>query len=139
VTPRLPFAKTRPLRFAASLAAFLAVALLALAGVKSTVMQAQAAAPWDMASICQAQMPGMGDMAMGHTAMAGGQAHKSAPATCAFCDAAAHVPLQSVAAPIPAPIAVAWIAPTPVADHAPRGPPRLTPKARGPPAFLQTV
>jgi hypothetical protein len=131
VTPRQPFAKIWPPHFAASLAAFLAVGLLVFAGVKSTVMQAQAAAPSTVAVACP-DMPGM-------VMPAKADPHKSAAATCSFCIAAANVALQSVAEPIPAPIAVAWIAPPPVADHSARGPPSFQPKARGPPAPLQTV
>ncbi|MGZ6048862.1 MAG: DUF2946 family protein [Phenylobacterium sp.] len=115
------------------MAAFFAVALLTLAGVKSTVMQAQELAPSVMPADCPMQMAGMKGMA------GGDQAHKSTAATCAFCFAAANAPLQSVAEPIEAPVSVAWAAPPPVSDHSPRGPPLVRPKARGPPISLQTV
>jgi hypothetical protein len=136
VTSRQPLARTRPLDLAARMAAFFAVALLTLAGVKATVMQAQAdsAPPMTVAMACP-DMPGMGDMAKGN----GDAGHKTTAATCPFCIAAAHVPLQSLAEPIPAPACVAWIAPPLVSDHSPRGPPRVQPKARGPPASLQIV
>jgi hypothetical protein len=113
-------------------AAFFAVALLTLAGVKSTVMQAQDLAPKSVAMAMPADCPmQMADMK--------GPAHKSSPATCAFCVAAAHVALQSLAEPLAAPVSVAWIAPPPVRDHSARGPPLVRPKARGPPEILQTV
>lgn len=131
MSSRRSFAKTWPLLVAARFAALLAVGLLVFAGVKSTVMQAQAAAPSTVAAACP-DMPGM-------VMPAKADPHKSAPATCSFCIAATSVALQSVAEPIPAPIAVAWIAPPPVADHSARGPPLVQPKARGPPVPVQTV
>jgi hypothetical protein len=122
---------TRPLHLAARVAAFFAVALLTLAGVKSTVMQAQDAAPKAVAMAMPADCP----MRMADTA----PAHKSTPAACAFCVAATNVSLHAVAEPVPTPVSVAWIAPPPVSDHSPRGPPLVRPKARGPPISLQTV
>jgi len=139
VTPRQPFATTRPLQLAARMAAFFAVALLTLAGVKSTVMQAQGAAPQAGAATTLVACPDMPGMVMTVPAKDAGAAHKTTPATCAFCVAAANVALQSLAEPIPAPIAVAWIAPPPVSDHSARGPPLVRPKARGPPTSLLTV
>lgn len=122
------------------MAAFFAVALLTLAGVKSTVMQAQAAAPPAAAAATTlVACPDMPGMVMTVPAKDAGGAHKTTPATCAFCVAAANVALQALAEPIPAPTSVAWIAPPPVADHSARGPPLVRPKARGPPASLQTV
>ena len=119
------------------MAAFFAVALLTLAGVKSTVMQALDAAPPVAATVAAPcpDMPGMVMSAPGKD----NAAHKTAPATCAFCVAAAHVALHSLAEPIPTPTSVAWIAPPPVSDHSARGPPLVRPKARGPPTSLQTV
>jgi hypothetical protein len=142
VTPRQAFFGKQPLHLAARVAAFLAVALLGVAGVKSTVMQALDVAPAKVASACPMGMPDMPGMDM--SAPAGkadksGAAQKSSPATCPFCVAAAHVSLQSLAEPIPAPVSVAWIAPPPVSDHSPRGPPLVQPKARGPPIVLQSV
>jgi hypothetical protein len=118
------------------MAAFFAVALLTLAGVKATVMQAVAdgAPPAATATAC----PDMPGMVMADTAK-GGAAKTTAPATCPFCIAAAHVALQSLAEPIPTPTSVAWIAPPPVSDHSARGPPLVRPKARGPPTSPQTV
>ncbi|WP_324358072.1 DUF2946 family protein [Phenylobacterium sp.] len=126
------------------MAAFFAVALLTFAGVKSTVMQAvadgTAPASAPMAMPCP-DMPGMDMSAMpGMGAKPGDAAKKAAAAAnCPFCVAAAHVALQSLAAPIPTPTSVAWIAPPPVSDHSARGPPLVRPKARGPPAPYQTV
>ena len=138
VTPRPPFAGKRPLDLAARMAAFFAVALLTLAGVKSTVMQALDTAPAQAATTVVA-CPDMPGMVITVPAKGADTGHKSTAATCPFCVAAAHVPLQSVAEPIPSPTCVAWIAPPPVADHSARGPPLVQPKARGPPQVLQTV
>jgi hypothetical protein len=54
---------------------------------------------------------------------------------CAFCQAAAHAPLISVAAPLVLPSAVAYLPPLPA--ETPRAPGlwRDQPKARGPPLF----
>ena len=120
------------------MAAFFAVALLTLAGVKSTVMQAQADSAPPMAAPMATPCPDMPGMVMADMAKGGG-AHKTAPATCPFCVAAAHVALQSLAEPVPTPTCVAWVAPPPVSDHSARGPPLVQPKARGPPPPFQTV
>ncbi len=120
------------------MAAFFAVALLTFAGVKSTVMQAVADGAPPIATAVTMPCPDMPGMVMS-VPTKGGDAHKAAPATCPFCVAAAHVALQSLAAPIPTPTSVAWIAPPTVADHSARGPPLVQPKARGPPISLQTV
>jgi hypothetical protein len=142
VTPRQAFFGKPPLSLAARLAAFLAVGLLAIAGVKSTVMQALDAAPVKVATACpmgMADMPGMDMSGASDKADKSGAAQKSGAATCPFCVAAANVSPQSLAEPIPAPVSVAWIAPPPVADHSPRGPPLVQPKARGPPSVLRNV
>ena len=142
MTPRQAFVGKQPLSFAARLAAFLAVGLLAFAGVKSTVMQALDAAPAKVATACpmgMSDMPGMEMSGASGKADKSGGAPASSMANCPFCIASAHVALQTVAEPIPAPISVAWIAPPPVSDHGPRGPPLVQPKARGPPILLQTV
>lgn len=133
------FARKSPLDLAARMAAFFAVALLTLAGVKSTVMQALDAGAPPVAATTVVACPDMPGMVMTAPAKGSDTAHKTAPATCAFCVAAAHVPLQALAEPIPAPSCVAWIAPPPVSDHSARGPPLVQPKARGPPSVLQTV
>jgi hypothetical protein len=120
------------------MAAFFAVALLTFAGVKSTAMQALDAAAVPTTVSCP-DMPGMVMTVPAPITKGGDGAHKTTAATCAFCVAAAHAPLHTVTEPLRAPIAVAWIAPPPVSDHSPRGPPLVQPKARGPPASLQTV
>ncbi len=146
MTPRNAFARpgvgTRPLNFAARLAAFLAVGLLTFAGVKSTVMQALDSAPAKMASACpmgMPDMPGMDMSAPSGKADKSGGGQTSGAETCPFCVAAAHVALQAVAEPIPAPVSVAWVAPPPISDRSARGPPLVQPRARGPPIVLQTV
>lgn len=121
------------------MAAFFAVALLTLAGVKSTVMQAVADGTAPASAPMAMPCPDMPGMDMASMTKAGDAAKKTAPATCPFCIAAAHVALQSLAEPIPTPTSVAWIAPPPVSDHSARGPPLVRPKARGPPTSLQTV
>jgi Protein of unknown function (DUF2946) len=139
VTPRQAFFGKPPLNLAARLVAFLAVGLLAVAGVKSTVMQALDAAPAKVATACPMGMPGMDMSDASAKADRSGSAQKSSPATCPFCVAAANVSLQSLAEPIPAPVSVAWTAPPPVSDHSPRGPPLVRPRARGPPNVLRNV
>jgi hypothetical protein len=110
-------------RIPASAAALLAVALLAFAVIRSTVMQAQAATPWGMAPICSVENAG------GHD----DYPRKAPLASCRFCTAAAHVPLPPVAKPFPTPVCVLWR--TAVAAPAPLlrqlGAP--LPRARGPP------
>lgn len=137
-----PFAGKPPLHLAARFAAFLAVGLLAIAGVKSTVMQALAAAPAKVATACPMGMPDMPGMDMSSAPDKSGKsggAPASSMANCPFCIASAHVALQTLAEPIPAPVSVAWIAPPPVADHSARGPPLVQPRARGPPSLLENV
>ena len=118
-------------------AAFLAVALLAFAGVKSTVMQAQMAQAQAQAQgLCG---PGFGQMA----AMDMGTAHHdpsqaAAHRACAFCSAAAHAPLLSLAATFRVPAAVAFSLAVITASLGPRGPPSFRPTATGPPTFLTT-
>ncbi len=116
-------------------AAFLAVALLAFAGVKSTVMQAQMAQA-QAQGLCG---PGFGQMA----AMDMGAAHHdpvqaAAHRACAFCSAAAHAPLLSLAATFRVPAAVAFSPAVITASLGPRGPPSFRPTATGPPTFLTT-
>ena len=110
----------RPLTHAAAL---LAVALLALATVRSTVMQAEAATPWGMAPICSAEGAGSHDA----------DPRKAALASCSFCMAAAHIPLQTVVVPIAMPVCVRWTPARPAPPAPSRQPPAPLPRARGPP------
>lgn len=110
-------------------AALLAVALFVMAGVRSQVMQVAMAAP---VSVCGMAMAGMDAPA----SPAPGKAHK----TCEFCAASAHAPLQADAPRSLPPVSVASIPPYATqAGLGPRGPPAVTPKARGPPALLLTA
>ena len=110
-------------------AAFLAVALLALAGVRSTVMQAAEAAPAGQTCL---DMPGM---AHGEGRAADHKAHKA----CEFCVAASVAPLQSAAPALPLPHAVTWRPAVARGTLGPRGPPAFQPRARGPPSPLLTA
>ena len=113
--------------------ALLAVTLLAWAGVRSTVMQAQMTAG-ACGSTAAASMAGM------RMADAPARAGKSAPAKaapCEYCAAAAHAPTQTAAVRFDPPITTATFARYEMpASLGPRGPPRQPPKARGPPAPL---
>lgn len=115
--------KGRVLRTLTHAAALLAVALLAWAAVRSTVMQAEAATPWGMAPICSA-----GD-AGGHDA----DPRQAALAACSFCMAAAHVPLQAAVHPVPTPVCIRWVPARVRAIVFPRQPQAPRPRARGPP------
>ena len=116
---------TRPAsRLRTVFAAFLALALLGFAQVRSTTMQAAELAGVDC-GMSAAAMAGMG----GDHATPGKAQH----AACPYCAAAAHAPVSALAPTLPAPTVVAW---TPEAAAAPppaRGPPALQPRARGPP------
>jgi hypothetical protein len=112
-------------------AAFLAVALLAFAGVRSTVMQAEmAAAPQALCGERAADsMPGM---ATEHApADLAGKAHMKAQ--CDFCAAAHHAPLLASAAPLFVPAAARFTPAPGPASLGPRGPPAFDARARAPP------
>ena len=104
------------------MAALLAVALLAFAAVRSVVMQAEAATPWGATEICDI-----------HRTAGGGDPHQAPPAPCAFCVAAAHSPVQCLAAPLHPPSWVRWTPPTTTDPAAAASPIPPTPRARGPP------
>ena len=115
---------------AAMTAAFLAVALLSFATIKSVVMQAADASPFASAHC----MAGMAMDGGGKTSPA-----KSAASACAFCSVAAHAALVSVAEPIACPVSMVWRPrPLPRASGI-RGPPEHVPSARGPPLSPETV
>lgn len=104
------------------LAALVAVALLTLAGVRATVMQAGetlGAMPMCVAGAAH-------DTRSDPTP---GKAH----AACEFCAAAAHAPVSADAPTLSAPVAVAWFATPPVFALGPRGPPAFRARARAPP------
>ncbi len=109
------------------MAALLAVALLCLASVKSTVMRAADAALGGM-PMCSASMGGK-------TSSQADKAHK----TCEFCAAAAHAPLSCDAEILPALTAIAWAPYRVQTATGPRGPPAFRPTARGPPAPDLTI
>ena len=131
---------TRPTARSAfsTVAAFLAVALLAFAGVKSTVMQAQMAQAESLA-LCGpgSTMAGM-DMGADESGAKSDPARSAAHKACDFCSAAAHAPTLSFAAVFHAPTAVAFHPAAVVASLGPRGPPSFRPTATGPPGFLTT-
>ncbi len=108
------------------MAALLAVALLCVASVKSTVMQAQAGALSGV-PMCSA----MG----GKTSGQADKAHKA----CEFCAAAAHAPLSCDTTIPPAPAAVAWAPYRVQTATGPRGPPAFRASARGPPLPSLTI
>jgi hypothetical protein len=109
------------------MAALLAVALLCVASVKSTVMQATDGA--------------MGGVPMCSAAIGGktsGQADKAHKA-CEFCAAAAHAPLSCDAPTLPALTAIAWAPYRVQTAQGPRGPPAFRASARGPPLPTLTI
>lgn len=113
-------------------AAFVAVALLTLAGVRAQVMQAAELSP---APVCAMGMPGM-VMGDAPAAPAPGKAHK----VCEFCVAAAHAPLPAEAARPVAPVTTVTLAAYAAwRTLGPRGPPAVPPKARGPPNPILTA
>ena len=122
---------------AARAAAILAVVLLTFASIQSVVMQAAEAAAPAMPANCPMGMAGM-DMSMPGMDMThegGAPAEKGGGAkVCAFCSAAAHAALLTLAAPLPVSIAVAWLTYAPTATRGVADPPPFLPKARGPPA-----
>lgn len=127
-------------------AAFLAVALLVFAGVKSTVMQAQMAGGAALADcgMTQAEMARMGGaMQVDPFAPAPAKAPAPKPAkageVCGFCADAAHAPLTAYAEPLRPPLAVAFVVPPARAPVGARAPPIVPPKARGPPTGLLTA
>jgi hypothetical protein len=102
------------------MAALLAVVLLCVASVKSTVMRAEAGALGGVpiCSIMGAKTSGPAD-----------KAHKA----CEFCAAAAHAPVSCDTTILPTPTAVAWAPYRIRTATGPRGPPAFRPTARGPP------
>ena len=131
-------------------AAFMAVALLAFAGVKSTVMQvamAAAANPADC-GMSPAEMAAMGGAMQADPFTASPpKAPAPTPAAkpvktgevCGFCVDAAHAPLVAQAEPLRPPSAVAFIVPPARPPLGARAPPAFAPKARGPPQALLTA
>ncbi len=114
----------------ASWLAMLAVVLLAWAGVRSTVMQAQMVEP---GASC-ADMPGMRS---GVAPARPGKSAPARPARCEYCAAAAHAPLGTAIVRLDPPVATAVFARYEApASLGPRGPPHRSPTARGPPALL---
>ncbi len=108
------------------MAALLAVALLCVASVKSTVMQAADGA---MGGVPMCSVVG------GKTSGQADKAHK----TCEFCAAAAHAPLSCAATILPALTAIAWAPYRVQTATGPRGPPAFRPTARGPPLPSLTI
>jgi hypothetical protein len=76
-------------------------------------------------------MAGMAAMPMGrHHAPKGGAQGRLA---CPYCAAAAHVPIIGSTPTVRPSLSVAYAAFCVLADHGPRGPPTIQPRARGPP------
>lgn len=106
-------------------AAFLAVALLSLATIRSNVMQAG-----EIAGAPTCGMAGMVGASPSHHP-ASGKAH----AACAFCAVAGHLPVCGSATALAPPSVVAWTAWRPRSSLGARGPPAFQPRARGPPSL----
>jgi len=109
------------------IAALLAVALLCVASVKSTVMQATDGAMGGV-PMCSFSMGGK-------TSGQPDKAHK----VCEFCAAAAHAPLSCDTTILLAPAAIAWAPYRVQTATGPRGPPAFRPTARGPPRPNLTI
>jgi hypothetical protein len=108
------------------IAALLAVALLCVASVKSTVMQAEAGALSGV-PMCSA--------VSGKTSGQADKAHRP----CEFCAAAAHAPLSCDTTVLPVPTAIAWAPYRVITATGPRGPPAFRASARGPPLPSLTI
>ena len=105
-------------------AALLAVALLAFAGARSVVMQAEANTVFGSAPICAAGPAGSNP-----------DPRQAVQAACAFCAAAAEVPLQGLVQPLRTPSWTRWT-PSPSAPPGAAPPPAPPmPRARGPPVL----
>ena len=130
-------------------AALLALLLLTYASAVSSVMQAQmafagAGAPGGV------QRPGDAMAGMAMAAMATGRAAAAGPspsrakaghgrqAACPFCAAVAHAPILGSVTPLRVAAAFSFAAFQLVASHGPRGPPAISPHARGPPPAVLT-
>jgi len=124
--------KRGPIFRSAYAAAFLAVALLSVAFIQSTVMQTTGAMPGMTMAICTSH--GAATVGAEH-GVPKGQSQQ----TCPYCAAAAHAPLCASTDPIPASVAVAWSAYTALTPLGPRGPPARAPNARGPPPTDLTI
>lgn len=111
----------------AHVTAMLAVALLAFASVKSSVMQAEMALPWANAPMC-GEMPG-------HARSGDPHEHHKALEFCAACAAAAHAPIVAHPVLLRTPISVAWRVAPPGEHATPRDLRLERPNARGPPAL----
>ncbi len=124
---------------AAFAAALLALLLLAVATVKSTLMQvemATAGAPMPfcgghmVADVSWAMADESGAAAVGHGVS---KTNHGRPSACPFCSAAAHAPTTALGWSLGVPVAITFVAFRVIASHGPRGPPAATPRARGPP------
>ncbi len=124
--------RRRPCRGLLHALALCAVALLNVAVVKSTLMQASMGAAAETCREAMPQMPGMA----GKSAPLPGKAGRHA---CEYCAAAAHAPVcTSVPAPV-APPTTAWVRWAAVAGLGARGPPPVEARARGPPLPPLTI
>ncbi len=120
--------RSRPLSPLFHVVALCAVALFNTAVVRSAVMQAAPA----MAMEHCADMAGMRPPPVSSP---GKPAKADAKSACAFCAAAAHAPVTTDVVELSIPSAVVWRPLTMWRASGPRGPPPVTPTARGPPAF----
>lgn len=111
-------------------AAMIAVALLGFAFTQSVVMQTAMAAPGVAMPLCSSTA-----MSHGPGSHDAGQAQKACP----YCAAAAHAPLCGFEPALPRPSVLAWSTYTQRRPLGPRGPPDITPNARGPPAAPLTI
>ncbi len=126
--------------------ALFALLMLSYASVQSTLMQISGPAQ-PMAGMLCGQMPASGvspAMSMANTMDMGRQGHPPAhdvghKAPCPYCETAAHIPLVTFSPPVRPPSACVFVAFQTLADHGPRGPPTLEPRARGPPQPFTTA
>ena len=120
------------IRWSAHAAALLAVALLGFASTQSIVMQAAPATPGMGVVLCTSMGPAqLGAELHGHAGK-----HR---ASCPFCAAAAHPPLCTLEVAIPRPTVLTWASYAERPPLGPRGPPEVTPNARGPPTASLTI
>ena len=106
--------------------------LFALAVVKSDLMRIAMASP---ATAAHAHMPGMASK----VDRPDHNPPTTADRSCAYCDAAAHLPLVALDLPVPVPWTVKWLPARTNPLASPRGPPPFRPTARGPPVPVLIV
>lgn len=135
---RTPMKKGGRLRRSLHAMAFLALAFINLASVKSSLMQVEAVlSPMGMSlaaatEICHSAAPA-------DRATKPGADLKGTQKACPYCDIAANPSLCGAEAPLARPSSIAWVAYRAEASLGARGPPAFTPNARGPPSPILTI